>query len=107
MSANATYNSIFLSDTEVKNEAAVLLVGSSFSGCILHGPGLIFNSSGMTSQGVVFGPCPLRSGSCDQLDVLTREPVNHCLHDPCMQHGSCISRADKYVVVYFITLSNL
>lgn len=98
MSANATYNSIFLTDTEIKNEAAVLLLGPSYAGCILHGPGLIFNTSGMNSQSVVFGPCPLRPGSCEQRDVLIRVPVDHCLHDPCMQHGSCISRTDKFVV---------
>lgn len=101
MSANATYNSIFLTDTEIKNEAAVLLLGSSYAGCILHGPGLIFNTSGMNSQNVVFGPCPLRPGSCEHSDVLIRVPVDHCLHDPCMQHGSCISRVDKFVVVFF------
>lgn len=110
MSANSTYNSIFLTNTEIKNEAAVLLLGKSYSGCILHGPGLIFNTTGMNPQSAVFGPCPLRTGSCDQRDVLVRapvDPVDHCLHDPCMQHGSCKSRADKYVVELCILIYSL
>lgn len=103
MSANSTYNSLFLTDPEIRNEAAVLVLGKSYSGCILHGPGLVFNTSAMNAHSVSFGPCPLRTGSCEQHDVLVRVPTDHCSHDPCMQHGSCISRTDKYVFSIYLS----
>lgn len=66
-----------------------------YSGCLLHGPGLIFNTSAMHAQMVLFGPCPLAPGACEKRDVLIRIPVDNCLHDPCMQHGVCISRSER------------
>lgn len=50
----------------------------------------------MHAQGVLFGPCPLAHGPCGDHDILVRVPVNHCLHDPCMQHGACISGPEGY-----------
>lgn len=94
--ANATYNQQLLSDIVIKNEAAVLILGKMFSGCMLHGPGLVFNTSAMHAQGVLFGSCPLATGPCSDHDVLIREPVDHCKNVPCMQHGQCISRPDSY-----------
>lgn len=94
--ANSTYKSLFLTDQEIRNEAAVLILGNMFSGCLLHGPGLVFNTSTMRAQSVTFGPCPLTPGPCQDHDVLIREPVNHCVNEPCMQHGTCFSRADTY-----------
>lgn len=94
--ANATYNTLFLTDQEIRNEAAVLILGTTYSGCMLHGPGLIFNTTAMRTQVTVFGPCPLMQGPCTNQDVLVRTPVDHCVHDPCMQHGACISRSDSY-----------
>lgn len=32
----------------------------------------------------------------DRKDVLTTPPVDHCYHEPCMRHGVCLSRADRY-----------
>lgn len=93
--ANSTYNVPFLTDQEIKNEAAVLILGTTYSGCLLHGPGLIFNTNGMHSQMVLFGKCPLAPGICTQRDILIRVPIDHCLNDPCMLHGVCISREDK------------
>lgn len=93
--ANSTYNTEFLTDQEIKNEAAVLILGTTYSGCLLNGPGLIFNTNTMHAQLVLFGPCPLMQGPCTGHDVLVRAPIDHCLHDPCMQHGACISRADR------------
>lgn len=88
-------------DQEIKNEAAVLILGTTFSGCLLHGPGLVFNTSAMHSQMVLFGPCPLAPGICTNRDVLIRVPIDHCLHDPCMQHGVCISREERYSYLNF------
>jgi len=62
--ANSTYNNQFLNCEEIKNEAAVLILGNMYAGCLLHGPGLIFNTSAMHVEGVLFGPCPLATGSC-------------------------------------------
>ncbi|KAG8225570.1 hypothetical protein J437_LFUL002087 [Ladona fulva] len=67
---------------------AVLIVGSGFRGCILEGPGLVLNSSAVQSHHVQWGPCPLNVNSC--------EVVDHCYHEPCMRHGICISRSDRY-----------
>lgn len=95
--ANATYNQQLLTDQEIRNEAAVLILGTTYSGCMLHGPGLIFNTNAMHAQLTQFGPCPLAQGPCsDGPDVLMRTPVDHCVHDPCMRRGSCISRPDSY-----------
>lgn len=50
----------------------------------------------MNAQAVLFGPCPLAPGQCTQQDIIIRAPVDFCLHDPCMQHGVCISRPESY-----------
>ncbi|XP_021706793.1 protein crumbs isoform X1 [Aedes aegypti] len=94
--ANQTYNAQLILDQEIKNEAAVLILGKQYSGCLLHGPGLVFNSSAMNAEAVVFGPCPLAPGLCADHDILTGVPPDYCSHDPCMQHGTCISRSDGY-----------
>lgn len=93
--ANSTFNPSFLTDQEIKSEAAVLILGTTYSGCMLHGPGLVFNTSAMNAHNVLFGPCPLAPGTCTKEDVLVRMTTDHCLHDPCMQHGQCISRSDR------------
>lgn len=93
--SNATYKRELISDQEIKNEAAVLILGNQYSGCLLHGPGLVFNTSEITVQGVLFGSCPLAPGICHpDHDVLIREPIDHCQNFPCM-HGQCISRPDE------------
>lgn len=93
--ANKTYNSDFINDNEVKNSGAVLLLGKTFSGCLLQGPGLLFNTSAITAEGVLFGPCPLKPGPCTDHDVLIRNVVDHCRDLPCL-HGQCISTSDGY-----------
>jgi len=94
--ANSTYNRDFLYDQKIKDDAAVLILGRQYSGCLLHGPGLMFNNSEISVEGVVFGSCPLAPGLCNpDHDILIREPIDHCLHFPCM-HGQCISRTDEY-----------
>lgn len=94
--ANATYNTLFLTDEKIKDEAAILILGTAFTGCLQHGPGLLFDTSSMIGTSVEFGPCILAPGPCTDHDVLIRNQVNHCINDPCMQHGTCYSRADGY-----------
>lgn len=97
--ANSTYNTILLTDPP-SNDAAILILGTTYSGCMLHGPGLNFSSSVPNVHPVLFGPCPLMSGPCSQNDILVRTPIDHCLHEPCMQKGICVSKPDTYEVNY-------
>ncbi|RZF34933.1 hypothetical protein LSTR_LSTR011427 [Laodelphax striatellus] len=88
--ANSTYNQELLAAPEmnfgVNNE---LHVGYGFVGCILEGPGLVFNNAThVQAVNVQWGPCPLTPNSCEKVD--------HCLVEPCMMHGQCISRPDRY-----------
>lgn len=92
--ANSTYNTILITEPP-NNDAAILILGKTYSGCMLHGPGLNFNTSA-NPHTVLFGPCPLMQGPCTQNDILVRVPVDHCMHDPCMQKGECISKIDTY-----------
>lgn len=96
--ANSTYNTIFLTDPP-NDDAAILILGSSYSGCMLQGPGLNF-SSFQNAQPIQFGPCPLLHGTCEpNRDLLVRtSSIDHCLHEPCMQKGMCVSLADTYEV---------
>jgi len=61
MVANATYNSAILTlpDYDVNSS---LIVGEGFRGCIMQGPGILFNDS--INNGAVFGPCPLDTKGC-------------------------------------------
>lgn len=97
--ANSTYNTIFITDPP-SNDAAILILGTTYSGCMLHGPGLNFSSSVPNAHPISFGPCPLMQGPCTQNDVLVRTPIDSCLHEPCMQNGICISKLDTYEVKF-------
>ncbi|XP_067213667.1 protein crumbs isoform X2 [Linepithema humile] len=76
--ANATYNSAILTlpDYDVNNS---LIVGEGFRGCILQGPGILFNNS--NNNGAVFGPCP------------SDKACPPCLKGPCRNGGTCIEDA--------------
>lgn len=103
--ANSSYNSIFLTDPP-NDDAAILILGSSYSGCMLHGPGLNFSSSSyQNSHPIQFGPCPLLQGTCaSNNDILVRTPpIDYCLHEPCMQKGVCVSLTDTYEVSILLT----
>lgn len=103
--ANATYNSILITDPP-NNDAAILLLGTTYSGCMLHGPGLNFSSSTSNAHPILFGPCPLMPGECAQNaqnDVLIRSHTDHCLHEPCMQKGICVSKLDTYEVSHILS----
>ena len=39
-----------------------LIVGEAFRGCILQGPGILFNDS--INNGAIFGPCPAENKGC-------------------------------------------
>ncbi|XP_067637731.1 protein crumbs isoform X2 [Eurosta solidaginis] len=92
--ANATYNSQFLTNQDIGNEAAILILGNSFSGCLQDGPGLHFINGSV--QNVVYGPCPLSTGPCGEHDTLVHAHDNYCSNEPCMSHGQCISLNDGY-----------
>lgn len=94
--ANSTYNTALLTNQDVKNEAAVLILGNNYAGCLQHGPGLIFNASSMNAEAVVFGTCPLALGPCSDHDVLIKMQTDHCLHEPCMRQGMCTSTSEGY-----------
>ncbi|KAL6258873.1 hypothetical protein P5V15_010818 [Pogonomyrmex californicus] len=101
MVANATYNYAILTlpDYDVNSS---LIVGEGFKGCILQGPGILFNNS--INNGVIFGPCPLDSKGCGTsgigggmgASVATTPAMDFCHHEPCMMHGKCVSRQDRY-----------
>ncbi|XP_012286967.1 protein crumbs isoform X2 [Orussus abietinus] len=73
--ANSTYNSaiLLLPDYEVNGS---LVVGEGFKGCILQGPGILFNDS--VNFGAIFGSCPGDSRGCPP-----------CNSSPCKNGGTC------------------
>lgn len=98
--ANSTYNTLFLTDAP-NDDSAILIIGASYSGCILQGPGINFSSVAVKDiDSVLFGPCPLIQGPCKQNDIMIRAQIDQCLHDPCMSRGVCTSKADTYEVCY-------
>lgn len=95
--SNVTWNPELLSPGALEAGGAVLLVGNVFSGCILEGPQLEFHAASAQTRNVVFGHCPLTTDECiDRKDVLRIQPKDHCYNEPCMRHGTCISRHDRY-----------
>lgn len=96
--ANSTHNTLFLTDAP-SDDLAILIIGASFSGCMLQGPGINFSTVTVKdNDAVFFGPCPLMQGPCKPNDMMIKAQVDQCLHDPCMQHGVCSSKADTYEV---------
>ncbi|XP_043274627.1 protein crumbs isoform X2 [Venturia canescens] len=96
--ANATYNSAILMLPD-RDSNSSLIVGEGFKGCILQGPGILFNDT--VNSGAVFGACPLNTRGCDPNSVGGRSgssdtTTDYCHHEPCMMHGKCVSRQDRY-----------
>ncbi|GLH08522.1 Neurogenic locus Notch protein [Gryllus bimaculatus] len=83
--ANSTYNSELLTNAGVFSNASVLYVGRTFVGCILEGPGIIFNSSQTSSLNVDWGPCPLTQRNCP--------PCQQNGSSPCKNGGECVENA--------------
>ncbi|KAL0896199.1 hypothetical protein ABMA27_012142 [Loxostege sticticalis] len=95
--SNVTWNPELLSPEALEAGGAVLLVGNVFSGCIHEGPQLEFHAPNAQFRNVHFGQCPLTTDECkDRKDVLRIPPKDHCYNEPCMRHGTCISRHDRY-----------
>lgn len=96
--ANSTHNTLFLTDAP-NDDLAILIIGASYSGCILQGPGINFSTAAIKDiDAVFFGPCPLMQGQCKSNDMMIKAHVDQCLHDPCMSHGVCTSKTDIYEV---------
>ncbi|KAF4525401.1 hypothetical protein B566_EDAN004144, partial [Ephemera danica] len=66
-----------------------MIGGEGFVGCILEGPSLVLNGDAGSTKGVnvEWGPCPMTHNSCHEVD--------YCFNEPCMRHGTCVSRADR------------
>lgn len=94
--ANSTYNNILLTDPP-NNDAAILILGTTYSGCMVNGPGLNFSSSVPNVPPILFGPCPLANHPCSQDDNIIHT-TDHCIHEPCMQNGKCVSKSETYEV---------
>ncbi|XP_078036277.1 cell polarity complex component crumbs isoform X2 [Augochlora pura] len=73
--ANATYNAAILTLPDYDMNGS-LTVGEGFRGCILQGPGFLFNDT--INNGAVFGPCPAENKGCSP-----------CLKAPCRNGGTC------------------
>nr|CAD7398373.1 unnamed protein product [Timema cristinae] len=71
--ANATFNSEIL-EADLAGPDSILIVGKNFYGCILEGPSIVFNTSGVTHQDVLWGPCPLPNTVCKSWVKETRTP---------------------------------
>ncbi|XP_046609004.1 protein crumbs isoform X5 [Neodiprion virginianus] len=98
--ANGTYNSGILNLPDY-NDNEPLIIGEGFKGCILQGPGILFRRNSTINNGAVFGTCPLESAGCGPLSVgglatVTVPTSDFCDHEPCMMHGTCVSRQDRY-----------
>ncbi|XP_022113060.2 protein crumbs [Pieris rapae] len=95
--SNVTWNGELLSAGALEANGAVVLVGNVFSGCLHEGPQLEFHAAYLLQTNVRFGHCPLTTDECkDRKDVLRIPPKDHCYNEPCMRHGTCISRHDRY-----------
>ncbi|KAI4495639.1 hypothetical protein M0802_008474 [Mischocyttarus mexicanus] len=97
--ANATYNSAILTLPDyIANNS--LIVGENFRGCILQGPGILFNES--INNGAILGPCTSDSKGCvpsglgSGVTSATVSTMDVCRNEPCMMHGKCVSRQDRY-----------
>nr|XP_032511567.1 protein crumbs-like [Danaus plexippus plexippus] len=95
--SNVTWNPELLSMGALEAGGAVVLVGNLFSGCVHEGPQLEFHAAHVLKASARFTSCPLTTDACkDGKDVLRIPPKDHCYNEPCLRHGTCISRHDKY-----------
>ncbi|XP_061722977.1 protein crumbs [Cydia pomonella] len=94
--SNRTLNPSLLSPGNLQADGAEVLVGNVFVGCIHEGPQLEFHASAQL-RNVEFGECPLTNNcTVRQEDVQQHLPRDRCYNEPCMRHGTCISRLDNY-----------
>ncbi|XP_072395755.1 protein crumbs [Diabrotica undecimpunctata] len=90
--ANSTYRNELLVSPGLYNEgAAVLLIGKQFNGCLLEGPTVVFDPNLIKSNhNVLFKSCPIPYDSC------VPKGLDWCETEPCMRHGTCLSKQDTY-----------
>lgn len=69
MIANATYNAAILTLPDYDMNGS-LVVGEGFKGCILQGPGILFNDT--MNNGAVFGPCPAENKGCKDISLSSK-----------------------------------
>lgn len=67
--ANATYNAAILTLPDYDMNGS-LVVGEGFKGCILQGPGILFNDT--MNNGAVFGPCPAENKGCKDISLSSK-----------------------------------
>ncbi|KAF5299346.1 hypothetical protein FQA39_LY02519 [Lamprigera yunnana] len=95
--ANATYHSEILTNSNLYNDGAILIVGNHFVGCILEGPSIIFNNSFIHPHNVAFGLCPIPLNSCvPKEDIKTSRTIDYCVNEPCMGQGLCLNGHNSY-----------
>ncbi|XP_044019722.1 protein crumbs isoform X2 [Aphidius gifuensis] len=92
--ANATYNSAILQLPDY-NVNGSLIVGKGFKGCILRGPGILFNDS--ENNGALIGTCPPELRGCGQINNNDfGEMIDSCNNEPCVRRGKCVPQPDGY-----------
>uniref|UniRef100_A0A0A9W8L0 Protein crumbs homolog 2 n=2 Tax=Lygus hesperus TaxID=30085 RepID=A0A0A9W8L0_LYGHE len=94
--ANSTYNAEILRQPELVTSSDVLVIGEGFTGCLLEGPNIVFNSTLVQAENVAWGPCQIPFGPCSSI-------VDPCAHEPCMNHGHCILLSNHH---YFCKCSS-
>ncbi|XP_018896752.2 protein crumbs isoform X2 [Bemisia tabaci] len=87
--ANATFNPEILKIAFNANDNPEFLVGKGFVGCIQEGPSIVLNSTSVQSFNVIWGPCIMDDEPCNIADL--------CALDPCLTHGVCFQRGDRYL----------
>lgn len=67
--ANSTYNMGVFGDY-FNSSNTVFTVGNGFQGCLLEGPGVVFNTTNIQPHNVLWGPCPLNESSCEYIYII-------------------------------------
>lgn len=94
--ANATYNAAILTLPDYDMDSS-LFVGEGFKGCILQGPGILFNDS--INNGAAFGPCPADNKGCKDTDVFLYLKLIHISNESKSIH------AERKVSRYYLSSS--
>lgn len=57
------------------NVNSSLIIGEGFKGCILQGPGILFNNS--VNYGAILGTCPPDTGGCKFRHKICYQYISH------------------------------
>ncbi|XP_066587242.1 protein crumbs isoform X2 [Prorops nasuta] len=90
--ANASFNSAILTLPDY-DENGSLIVGERFKGCILQGPGILFNET--INNGARMGPCPTNALRCGSTHDSTTIAMGACTIESCTMHGKCVPLNDN------------